>query len=54
MEDAELAARWPRPGSRSPYVWQDMVTISLDDTGKAALRQRITTAATALTPGEQP
>jgi adenosine deaminase len=44
------------------WGWQEMVTISLDgveaswldETGKADLRQRITQAATALTPDEQP
>jgi adenosine deaminase len=60
--DLDLGTEYRSVADAFGWGWQEMVAISLDgveacwldDTGKAAVRRRITSAATALTPDEEP
>jgi adenosine deaminase len=60
--ELDLGAEYRSVADAFGWGWSEMVTIALDgveaswldETGKADLRQRITQAATALTPDEQP
>jgi adenosine deaminase len=60
--DLDLGTEYRSVADAFGWDWSEMVAISLDgveacwldDTGKAELRQRITQAATALAPDEEP